>query len=67
MTIYIPVLYVCLGLQCTFFQSETFTTDMQGCKKEIEQQKEDGQKRGFTVDAICVDVNVPKEKIKRDV
>jgi len=62
MTIYIPVLYVCLGLQCTFFQSETFTTDLQNCKNEIAQQKENGKKQGMKVDAICVDVNIVEEK-----
>jgi len=62
MTIYIPVLNVCLGVQCTFFQSENFTTDMRSCQKEIAQQKENGKKKGMTVEAICVDVNIVEER-----
>lgn len=62
MTIYIPVLYVCLGLSCEFFQSETYTNDLRACQKEVEQQMELGKKQGLKVDGICVDINIVQEK-----
>jgi len=39
-TIYIPLLYICMGLECGFFQSENYTTDKQNCEQEIESKKE---------------------------
>ena len=39
MTIYIPLLYICIGLECAFFQSEIYTLDEKKCEQEIAQQK----------------------------
>lgn len=62
MTIYIPLLYICLGVQCEFFQSESYTLDEKKCEQEITQQKTELIKQGKTVEAICVDVNIQLEK-----
>lgn len=62
MTIYIPLLYICLGVQCEFFQSESYTLDEKKCEQEITQQKSELIKQGKTVEAICVDVNIQLEK-----
>lgn len=62
MTIYIPLLYICLGVQCEFFQSESYTLDEKKCEQEIIQQKTELIKQGKTVEAICVDVNIQLEK-----
>ena len=64
MTIYIPLLYICLGVQCEFFQSESYTLDEKKCEQEIIQQKTELIKQGKTVEAICVDVDIKLERIK---
>jgi hypothetical protein len=66
MTIYIPLLYICIGLECAFFQSEIYTLDEKKCEQEITQQKSELIKLGRTVQAICVDVKIQLEK-KSDV
>ena len=62
MTIYIPLLYICMGLECGFFQSEVYTLDEKKCEREIAQQKSELIKKGRTVEAICVDVKIQVEK-----
>lgn len=62
MTIYIPLLYICIALECKFFQSETYTLDKQKCEQEIAQQKSEIIKQGKTVEAICVDINIKLER-----
>jgi hypothetical protein len=62
MTIYIPLLYICIALECKFFQSEIYTLDKQKCEQEIAQQKIEITKQGNTVEAICVDVDIKLER-----
>ena len=62
MTIYIPLLYICIGLECAFFQSEVYTLDEKKCEQEIAQQKIELVKLGRTVQAICVDVKILENK-----
>ena len=62
MTIFIPLLYICLGVQCEFFQSESYTLDETKCEQEITQQKSELIKQGRTVEAICVDVDIKLER-----
>ena len=64
MTIYIPLLYICLGVQCEFFQSESYTLNETKCEQEIAQQKTQLIKQGRTVEAICVDIEIKLERIK---
>jgi len=66
MMIYIPLLYICIGLDCAFFQSEIYTLNEQKCEQEIAQQKSELIKQGKTVQAICVDIKINLEK-KSDV
>lgn len=66
MTIYIPLLYICIALECEFFQSEIYTLDEKKCEQEITKQKIELIKQGRTVEAICVDVKIQVEK-KTDV
>ena len=66
MTIYIPLLYICIGLECGFFQSEIYTLSEQKREKEIAQQKIELIKQGRTVQAICIDMKINLEK-KTDV
>jgi len=62
MIIYIPVLYICIGMECAFFQSESYTLNEQKCEQEIAQQKSELIKQNKTVEAICVDVKINSEK-----
>jgi hypothetical protein len=62
MTIYIPLLYICLASECGFFQSSTYTLSEQKCSEEIAQQKRELIKQGKTVQAICVDANIQLER-----
>jgi hypothetical protein len=64
MTIYIPLLYICIALECKFFQSEIYTLDKQKCEQEIAQQKIEIIKLGNTVEAICIDMDIKFEKVK---
>ena len=64
MTIYIPLLYICLGVQCEFFQSESYMLNETKCEQEIAQQKTQLIKQGRTVEAICVDIEIKLERIK---
>jgi len=62
MTIYIPLLYICIAMECKFFQSEIYTLDKQKCEQEIAQQKIEITKQGNTVEAVCVDMYIQLEK-----
>jgi hypothetical protein len=64
MTIYIPLLYICIALECKFFQSEIYTLDEKKCEQEIAQQKIEITKQGNRVEAICVDIEIKLERIK---
>lgn len=62
MTIYIPLLYICMGLKCGFFQSENYTLDAKNCEQEIASKKDEYSKQGAKVEALCVDVEIKTEK-----
>ena len=62
MTIYIPLLYICIAMECKFFQSEIYTLDKQKCEQEIAQQKIEIIKFGNKVEAICIDMDIQLEK-----
>ena len=62
MTIYIPLLYICMAGQCGFFQSENYTLDGKNCEQEIQQKKDQYTQEGTRVEAICVDVEIKLKK-----
>ena len=62
MTIFIPLLYICLGVQCEFFQSEIYMLEEKKCEQEIVKRKIELIKQGRTVEAICVDVKILEKK-----
>ena len=62
MTIYIPLLYICMAGQCGFFQSENYTTDKQNCEQEIAAKKATYSTDGVTVQAICIDIEIKTER-----
>jgi len=65
MTIYIPLLYICVAMECKFFQSEIYTLDKQKCEQEIAQQKIEITKQGNTVEVVCVDMEIKLEQNNR--
>lgn len=58
MTLYLVVLYACMGLKCEFYQSSTYTTNKQDCIKTVERQIEEGRLNGFKVDGTCIDIEL---------
>ena len=62
MTIYIPLLYICIGSECAFFQSEIYTLSEKKCEQEIAKQKSELIKQGRTVEAICIDITILEKK-----
>jgi hypothetical protein len=58
MTIYLVVLYACMGLECEFYQSSAYTTNKQECIKSVERQIEEGRANGFKVDGTCIDIEI---------
>ena len=66
MTIYVPLLYICVAGQCGFFQSENYTTDEQHCEREIAAKKAEYTADSVTVQAICVDIKLDRKKDEPD-
>lgn len=62
MTIFIPLLYICIEAKCGFFQSQNYILDEQKCLQEIDEKKIEFTKQGATVEAICVDMKINLEK-----
>jgi|TARA_R110000822_G_scaffold208273_1_gene344209 hypothetical protein len=58
MTMYLVVLYACMGLKCEFYQSLAYTTNKQECMKSVERQIEEGRLNGFKVDGTCVYIDI---------
>lgn len=63
MTIYIVVLYVCVGLKCQFFQAEGYITDEKECRREVAEQIEKGKRDGVRVDGTCIDLQVQNKRV----
>ena len=66
MTIYVPLLYICMAGQCGFFQSENYTTSEQNCEQEIANKKAEYTTPSVTVQAICIDIKLERKKDEPD-
>jgi len=66
MTIYVPLLYICMAGQCGFFQSENYTPNEQHCEQEIANKKAEYTTPTVTVQAICVDIKLDRKKDEPD-
>jgi hypothetical protein len=64
MTIFIPLLYICMGMKCGFFQSETYTLIEQDCLQEIQNKK--AEYPTAKVEGTCVDVKLDRKKDEPD-
>ena len=60
MSIFIPVLYICMNAHCKFLQQLTHYTDRQQCMTAVRSKKQDYIEMGATVDATCIDLVVQK-------
>jgi len=59
-SIFIPVLYICLNGHCEFLQQLTHYTDRQQCMAIVQEKKQEYVKMGATVDVTCIDLIVQK-------
>lgn len=66
MTIYIPVLWVCVALNCQFMQSTAYFKTQQECEKSIEAQKThmtDLSKGKITqLEGTCISMKIKEER-----
>jgi len=60
MSIFIPVLYICMNGHCEFFQQLAHYTDRQQCMAVVMEKKQEFIKMGATVDVTCIDLIVQK-------
>ena len=60
MSIFIPVLYICMNGHCEFFQQNSHYIDKQKCIAVVMEKKEEFIKMGAIVDATCIDLIVQK-------
>jgi hypothetical protein len=60
MSIFIPVLYICMNGHCEFLQQLTHYTDRQQCMAIVQEKKQEFVKMGATVDVTCIDLIVQK-------
>jgi len=60
MSIFIPVLYICMNGHCEFFQQLAHYTDRQQCMAVVMEKKQEFIKMGAKVDVACIDLIVQK-------
>ena len=60
MSIFIPVLYICMNGHCEFLQQLTHYTDRAQCMAAVMEKKQEYVRMGAKVDATCVDLIVQK-------
>ena len=60
MSIFIPVLYICMNGHCEFLQQLTHYTDRAQCMAAVTEKKKEYVRMGAKVDATCVDLIVQK-------
>jgi hypothetical protein len=60
MSIFIPVLYICMNAHCEFLQQLAHYTDRQKCMAAVQEKKQEFINMGATVDATCIDLIVQK-------
>jgi len=60
MSIFIPVLYICINGHCEFFQQNAHYTDRQKCIAVVMEKQEEYAKMGAVVDSTCIELVVQK-------
>jgi len=66
MTIFIPVLWVCVALNCEFMQSTAYFKNLQQCEQSIEDQKAymASVSRGTItqIEGTCISAKIKEER-----
>ncbi|NBV95391.1 MAG: hypothetical protein EBR90_01180 [Actinobacteria bacterium] len=67
MTIFIPVLWICINAHCEFMQKRDFYTSEEVCKEEVRHQKQKMRERAEQtggeikqLEGTCIDATVNK-------
>jgi hypothetical protein len=60
MSIFIPVLYICMNGHCEFFQQHAYYTDRQKCIEVVVAKQGEFAKMGAVVDSTCIELVVQK-------
>ncbi len=67
MTIFIPVLWICLNSHCEFMQQNGFFTEEQDCKQEVIKQKQkirdmasEAEAEITVMEGTCIDAKIRK-------
>lgn len=67
MTIFIPVLWICLNSHCEFMQQNGFFTEEQDCKQEVIKQKQkirdmasEAEAEITVMEGTCIDATVKR-------
>ena len=74
MTIFVPILLICLNGTCNWMQAQTYYSSEQACKASLDRQKshmlelvkKSGQGVPETLEGTCVDVRI-KSLSEKDV
>ena len=60
MSIFIPVLYICMNGHCEFLQQLAHYTDRTQCMAIVEAKRQEYIKMGAKAEATCIDLIVQK-------
>ena len=67
MTIYIPIMFICVAEVCNFMQGQVLHKTEAGCKSAIEMQKahmdEVSQGKITLIEGTCINVEVPRSNV----
>lgn len=59
MTIYISLLYICIGLKCQFLQANDYSLDEKICLQMIRQKESQLVSDGYKVaDTMCISMKI---------
>ena len=66
-TIYIPIMFVCVAEVCNFMQSQVLHKTEAGCRASIEMQKahmnEVSQGKITLIEGTCINIEVPRNNV----
>ena len=71
MTIYIPIMFICVAEVCNFMQGQVLHKTEAGCRASIEMQKanmaevakESGQGKITLIEGTCINVDIPRKNV----
>ena len=67
MTIYIPVIFICVSEVCNFMQGQTLHKTEASCRAAVDMQKahmdEVSQNKITLIEGICINVDIPRNNV----